>query len=198
MARPARRSRTGSAAVVLLLAFLIAAAAPSSPRGEPYTLSPGDSLVITVWGEESLKRELVVLPDGAISYPFAGRLEVTGMTTDEVETLIKARLAQYVPDAAVAVSVVNSTGYRIYVTGAVNKAGEYQVPRRITVMQAISLAGGLTPFASEDSIVVLRDDGKKQTSIDFPYAEVKRGRELNKNIELKSGDTVVVSGRSLF
>lgn len=165
---------------------------------DPYLLSPGDVLLVSVWREEQLQRELVVLPDGTISFPLAGRVDVVRKTSEEVEQILANRLKKYIPDAAVSVSVVAAAGYRIYVVGAVNKPGEFQVPRRITVMQALSLAGGLTPFAGEDSIRIIRRENDRTIAIPFAYSDVKRGNKIETDIELKSGDTVVVAGESLF
>ncbi|MFO1152663.1 MAG: polysaccharide biosynthesis/export family protein [Rhodospirillales bacterium] len=170
----------------------------SAQETPPYTLSAGDALSVSVWREEELRRDLVVLPDGTISFPLAGTVAVAGLRTDEVEHLLAQRLAKYIPDAVVSVSITGASGYRVYVIGAVNHPGEFQVPRRITVMQALALAGGLNPYAGEDSIRVLRHQGGKTVAIPFEYSEVKRGRDLETDIELQSGDTVVVAGKSLF
>lgn len=183
------------AVVALLLAALPAAAGGD----EPYTLQPGDTLFVSVWKEEELSRELVVLPDGTISFPLAGSLSVTGLTPAEAEAELAKKLGKYIPDAEVSVSVINAAGYRVYVMGAVTRPGEIQTPRRITVTQALSMAGGLTPFAGEDSIKILRKEADGRiTAIPFLYSDVKRGRRLKMDIELKSGDTVVVAGQSLF
>jgi polysaccharide export outer membrane protein len=181
-----------------LAAAMLAVPAASAQEAQPYTLNAGDALSVSVWREDELRRDLVVLPDGTISFPLAGSVSVAGLRTDEVEQLLAQRLAKYIPDAVVSVSVTGASGYRVYVIGAVNNPGEFQVPRRITVMQALSLAGGLNAFAGEDSIRVLRHEGGKTTAIPFEYSEVKRGRALETDIELKSGDTVVVAGESLF
>jgi polysaccharide biosynthesis/export protein len=170
----------------------------SAQETKAYTLGAGDELTVSVWREDELQRELVVLPDGTISFPLVGTVTVSGLRTDEVERLLTERLEKFIPDVVVSVSVRNASGYRVYVIGAVNKPGEFQVPRRITVMQALSLAEGLTPFAGEDSIYVLRHENGQPISIPFSYSEVKRGRSLASDIELKAGDTVVVGGESLF
>lgn len=183
---------------VIVSLCVLAPAVGFAAETEPYTLNPGDSLSVSVWREEELRRDLVVLPDGTISFPLAGILSVAGMRTDEVEKALAERLNKYIPDAVVTVSVLGASGYRIYIIGAVARPGEYQVPRRVTVMQALSLAGGLTPFAGEDSIKILRREDDKTVAIPFEYSEVKRGRDLDTDIELRSGDTVVVGGQSLF
>jgi|APTNR8051073442_1049403.scaffolds.fasta_scaffold09702_3 polysaccharide export outer membrane protein len=189
------------AALFAVLAFLALTALsprPAAAGAEPYTLNPGDTLFVSVWREEELQRELVVLPDGTISFPLTGSVDVDGLTVGQVEQTLAGKLNRYIPGAVVTVTVMSASGYRIYVLGAVNQPGEYQVPRRISVMQALSLAGGLTPFAGEDSIHVLRRDANGTTAIPFEYSEVKRGRDLESDIELQSGDTVVVAGQSLF
>ena len=179
---------------VMLLTLPVAAAAD-----EPaYLLNPGDELLISVWKEEDLNRDTLVLPDGTVSFPLAGQVEAAGLTPQQLERAIAGKLQRYIPDAMVSVSVVKAAGNRIYVIGEVNRPGEYQPDRPLDVMQALSLAGGLTPFASEEGIVVLRRQGELQVSVPFPYGDVKEGRSLGFNFELGSGDVVVVPGRTLF
>jgi polysaccharide export outer membrane protein len=180
---------------VLILSWSAAAVAAENNN---YTLNPGDVLDISVWREEDLQRQVLLLPDGTISFPLAGRISAAGRTTGEVQEEITQRLDKYIPDAVVTVSVLNVSGNKIYVIGAVNNPGEFQVVQPTNVMQALSLAGGLTPFAGEDSIKILRREGDQELAFPFHYSDVKRGEELNMNIPLKSGDVIVVSGESLF
>lgn len=189
--------------VAALLAILPMAAVaqnsanpPASDR--PYTLNAGDVLDISVWREDDLQRQVLVLPDGTISFPLAGQIVAAGRTTEDVQQTISDRLEKYIPGAVVTVSVLNVSGNKVYVIGAVNNPGEFQVTRSIDVMQALSLAGGLTPFAGEDSIRILRRENGADVSFPFYYSDVKHGENLKMNIQLKSGDVVVVSGQSLF
>ena len=175
---------------------LIAAVAVADDRG--YMLNPGDLIFVSVWKEQDMQGEVLVLPDGNISFPLAGQIMAAGHTTEEVEAAITMRLQKYIPDAIVTVSVLNLTGNKIYVIGAVNRPGEFQMGRPIDVMQALSLAGGLTPFAGEGSIRVLRRENGEDIVLPFDYSEVKKGRQLEMNVELKSGDVVVVAGETLF
>ena len=163
-----------------------------------YRLNPGDLIFVSVWKEQDMQGEVLVLPDGTISFPLAGHMAAAGRTAEEVEGVIAERLQKYIPDAVVTVSVLNLTGNKIYVIGAVNRPGEFQVGRPVDVMQALSLAGGLTPFAGEGSIRVLRRENGEDIVLPFDYSEVKKGRQLEMNVPLKSGDVVVVSGQSLF
>lgn len=165
---------------------------------DSYALNAGDVLDISVWREDDLQRQVLILPDGTISFPLAGQINAAGRTTEDVQLTISDRLEKYIPGAVVTVSVLNVSGNKIYVIGAVNNPGEFQVTRSIDVMQALSLAGGLTPYAGEDSIRILRRENGADVSYPFYYSDVKDGDKLEMNIQLKSGDVIVVSGQSLF
>lgn len=186
--------RAWMVALAATLLLPLAAAAVESD----YVLNPGDVLQITVWKEEGLDREVLVLPDGSISFPLAGTLQARGKTPAQLQAEIVARLQKYIPDASVAVSVKAALGNTVDVIGQVNKPGELVVGHRITVMQALSMAGGLTPYASEGSILILRTVDGKETAIPFPFDEVKRGRSLDKDIVLNPGDVVMVPSAGLF
>jgi len=159
---------------------------------EGYALQPGDVIRVSVWGEPELDEVVLVRPDGGISFPLVGEVYAEGRSIEEVEYEISERLAVYIPDPAVSVSLQQGEGNRIYVTGRVASPGVFLVNRPITILQAISLAGGLTPFADKDKIIVLRQDGETQRSFPFNYKDVQKGRALAQNIVLRPGDTLVV------
>jgi len=157
-----------------------------------YGLQPGDIVRISVWREPELDQVVLVRPDGGISFPLAGEVFVEGRTIEEVSFEIAEKLSVYIPAPQVTVSLQQSEGNRIYVTGKVNQPGMFMVNRSVTIMQALSLARGLTPFADKDRIVVIRREGETQRSIPFNYQQVRRGQFLDQNIMLQAGDTVVV------
>ncbi len=157
-----------------------------------YKIGPEDVLSISVWKEEDLQREVLVRPDGGISFPLAGDIQVAGKTPVEVEQEIATKIQQYIPDAVVTVSVTTVSGYTIYVNGKVNKPGKFVVGSYTDVLQALTLAGGLGTFADEDGIQVIRRQNGKQVIHKFNYKEVKRGKNLDQNIILQSGDSIVV------
>jgi polysaccharide biosynthesis/export protein len=157
-----------------------------------YKLQPGDILAVDVWKETDLKTETLVRPDGGLSFPLAGELHAEGHTVAELTTMLQDRIRKFVPDAVVTVAVKAAAGNRVYVIGKVNHPGEFALARPIDVMQALSLAGGATPFADTNGIRILRRNGDAQSSIEFRYRDVERGRKLAQNILLQSGDTVVV------
>lgn len=158
-----------------------------------YRLNPGDKLEITVWEEEKLKQEVVVLPDGTISFPLAGRIPAAGKTTDDLVILLRERLSKFIPDAEINVRLIAAEGNLIYVTGEVTKPGKFVMKGPTDVMQALSMAEGLTKFAKKNSIIVLRReaDGRIR-SLPFEYGDVEDGENIESNILLQSGDTIVV------
>ncbi len=181
--------------VLLLLCATTAADekfAGASSNPDEYRIGPEDILEISVWKEEELQREVLVRPDGGISFPLAGDIQVDGKTPVEVEKEITARIQKYIPEAVVTVSVKTVSGYTIFVNGKVKSPGKFVIGRYMDVMQAITLAGGLDTFAKEDSIQVIRRKGGKQVVHKFNYSQVKKGKNLDQNIVLKSGDTIVV------
>jgi len=157
-----------------------------------YEIQPGDLLEISVWREEYLEREVVVQPDGRISFPLVGVLTAAGSTVDEVQIRVAERLAQYIPDPVVTVSIREIRGNRVYVLGQVNSPGQFIINPRIDVVQALALAGGTTPFAELNDIKILRRTDDSQILIGFRYNDVTRGRNLDQNIILQSGDVVLV------
>lgn len=157
-----------------------------------YRLQPGDVLQVVVWKETDLQSEVVIRPDGGISFPLAGDLQAAGHTTDELRAALEQRVRKLVPDAVVTVEVKAPNGNRVYVIGKVNRPGDFALNRPIDVIQAISLAGGVTPFASTNQIRVIHRDGQRQTSVRFRYNDVAKGRHLEQNVLLQSGDTVIV------
>lgn len=160
--------------------------------GPRYQVQPGDILQITVWKEEDLQREVLVRPDGGISFPLAGDVQAAGRTVDQVQEELAAKIESYIPEPVVTVAVKQVVGNRVYVVGRVNKPGEIIMGHELTVMQALSLAGGVTPFAALNRVHVLRRDNGVERSIPFRYGDVEKGRSLSQNIVLQNGDVVVV------
>lgn len=176
----------------LALLLMAAASFGVAAADEPYRIQPGDVLTVSVWKEKDLQDDVLVRPDGGLSFPLAGEQKAAGLTVEELRQAIDAKLRKYIPDPVVTVTVKGIGGNRIYVVGKVNRPGEFPFSRALDVMQSLSLAGGATPFAELNEIVILRRENGKQVSIAFRYEEVSRGKRLDQNILLHSGDTVVV------
>lgn len=160
--------------------------------GLEYRIGPEDVLHISVWQEDDLDRKVLVRPDGGISFPLAGDIQVSGRTPLEVQDEIKSRLQRFLPDAEVTVSADKISGYTVFVLGEVNNPGQFTLGRYVDVLQALTLAGGTTPYASERKIQVLRRQDGTEVAYRFDYKDIKRGRDLEQNILLQSGDVVVV------
>lgn len=169
-----------------------AAAAMANPDQNKYLLGPEDAIEISVWKEPDLTKQLVVRPDGKITYPLIGEVQASGRTVKQLQEEILKRLEKYVTDAHVTVILLKAQNYKIYVTGKVNKPGDFMIGKPVNVMQAISMAGGLTPFASPGSIMVLRTVSGREETYPFNYKDVAQGLMLEQNRTLLPGDVVVV------
>jgi polysaccharide export outer membrane protein len=158
-----------------------------------YTVKPGDILAVSVWKEPDLQGPVLVRPDGAFSFPLAGQMDARGKTVQELQQLVTERLKKFISDPVVTVSIQEIKGNKVYVIGQVNKPGDFIVNPRVDVMQALSMAGGTTPFAALGDIMILRrTEGGQQQALPFRYTDVIRGRNLDQNITLQAGDVVVV------
>ena len=165
----------------------------SSSGEDGYQIGPQDVLEISVWKDEILSRKVTVRPDGFITFPLIGEVLVEGRTVGALAKEMDERLTQFVSDPRITIAVSEVNSFRIFVIGKVNKPGGFQIGQYTDVMQALSLAGGLTPFAREGSMKVLRR-GKQgdQTTFPFDYGEVLKGKNLEQNIVLQRGDVVMV------
>ena len=175
-----------------LIGLSLCAAARSANEAY-YTVQPGDSLAISVWKEPDLQGAIVLVrPDGTFSFPLVGQVDGRGKNVVELQQILTERLKKYLQDPVVTVTVQEIKGNKVYVVGQVTKPGEFIVNPRVDVMQALSMAGGTTPFASLANIVILRRTGTTQTALPFHYNDVVKGKDLTQNIVLQTGDTVVV------
>ncbi|HKQ82093.1 MAG TPA: polysaccharide biosynthesis/export family protein [Steroidobacteraceae bacterium] len=158
----------------------------------PYTVKPGDLLSVSIWKEPDLQGDVLVTPDGTFAFPLVGQVDARNKTVTDLHKLITERLKGYISDPVVTVSVKEIKGNKVYVIGQVTRPGEFIVNPSVDVMQALSMAGGTTPFASLANIMILRRAAGNQQSFRFDYTNVVKGRSLEQNIELQSGDVVVV------
>lgn len=157
-----------------------------------YRLGAEDIMLVSVWKDEQLTREVVVRPDGMFSFPLVGDIQAEDRTVEEIRGDLVKRLTKYIPNPNVSVAITKVVSYKVYVVGRVNKPGEYLIGHYTDVLQALSLAGGLTPFAAENDIKVMRRVRGEQHAIPFRYGDVRKGRDLEQNIMLQRGDVVMV------
>lgn len=192
----------------VLLSLLFFCVLLTGARAQVEPLHPGDTLQISVWQDPKLDRTVVVGPDGMISFPLAGHIKAGGITAQELEGIIKSRIQKnYTGPLDVTVSMAPSTKIieddrvpKIYVTGEVTKPGPYTIKSATNIVQAIALAGGLSPFAASRRIQVHRKLQDADTIYLFNFKEFEAGINTteNININLRSGDIVIVPERGLL
>jgi len=182
--------------IFLVIFSLSAIADAKSDSNQPapasYLIGPGDVLSISVWKEEGMQLEVLVRPDGEITFPLAGEIKAGGLTTKALSDALVEKLKRYIPQPSVTVSVLKSVSNKIYVIGKVNRPGEFVATGYMDVLQALTMAGGLTPYADSDEIKIIRRTEFGTKIKLFDYDEVISGERLDMNIILKAGDTVVV------
>lgn len=179
-------------ALSLLSACCLTQLAAAADQPEIYRLRQGDMVLVSVWREDTLQKQVIVLPDGSITLPLAGRIEVAGLSTPEVEQRVAAKLKKYLPEPVVTVVIAGIEGNCAYVMGKVSRPGPLIISGPITVLQAISIAGGFDKFADEGGIKVIRTDSDRQKIMPVHYKEIISGKDMSTNIQLKAGDTIVV------
>lgn len=179
-------------AIFSLLAYMNAGLAMAADKPGAYQLRQGDSLQVSVWREEALQKQVIVLPDGSITLPLVGRIEVVGLSTPEVEQIITTKLKKYIPEPIVTVVIAGIEGNRAYVLGKVIHPGSLIIGGPITVLQAISIVGGFDKFADENGIKVIRVVPDGQEILPVNYKDIISGKNMTTNVQLKAGDTLVV------
>jgi polysaccharide biosynthesis/export protein len=173
------------------------------------TLKPGDTLNISVLQDPKLDRSVVVDPNGQVAFPLAGHINANGLTPQNLERILKARLKRNYKDddLDVTVAVANAAKPdipeddlkpKIFITGEVQRPGPYPIRQATTLVQAISLAGGLGPFAAKKRIQVHRGSGAEETIFHFDYKKYESGLDLDANIPLQAGDVIIVPERGIL
>ena len=190
---PWRPSHPLRGALIFLCATWLCGAAFAAPADLPYTVKPGDMLLVSVWKEPELKSPVLVEPDGTFTFPLCGQIDAHGKTVEQLQQQIATKLAHYITDPVVTVSLQKINGNVVYVIGQVKKPGVFKANPRVDVIQALSMAGGTTPFASLGNIKILRRTAAgTQVALPFNYNDVIHGNGLSENVILKAGDVVVV------
>jgi polysaccharide biosynthesis/export protein len=157
-----------------------------------YKIGEQDVLDVSVWKEPDLSRQVPVRPDGKISLPLLNDVQAAGLTPVQLASQITESLNKYMTNPQVTVIVNQVNSQRVYIVGEVTHAGAYVLLPDMTVLQALSNAGGFTPFANVKNIYVLRHQSGKQERLVFNYKEVISGKRTEQNVELKAGDTIIV------
>lgn len=167
--------------------------ATKDPAPPDFVIGPSDVLNVNVWREAEISRTVPVRPDGKISLPLLGDLKAGGLTADQLQTIIKRQLQDYISNPEVTVIVQEVKSRQVNIVGQVAKPGSYVLAKNMTVLDAIATAGGFKDFAKSKRIYVLRvgQDGNR-TRIPFNYKKVIKGGKSDQDVELEPRDTVVV------
>lgn len=195
--------RSGSARSLVITALLVSvvlAGAASRPEGgerglvesNDYRIGVGDVLNIQIWKETELTRSVPVRPDGKISFPLLDDIQAAGLTPLELKTVLTEKLRQFLSEPRVTVLVQEVNSYKVYLMGEVVIQGALVLKNKTTLLQAISMAGGFTPYAHKNEILVIRNNGKRDERISVNYERIITGKNPEQNLILDPGDTVVV------
>ena len=156
-----------------------------------FELGPEDVLEISVWKDEALTRQVMVRPDGKISFPLIGDIQVSGLNVEELRQRVQKKLQKYVPDAPVSVLLVKIASPKIYIIGKVNRPGVFIMGQPLSITQALAMAGGVTLFAS-DKVLIIRSENGQQKTIVVNFEKIADGKNLSENIFLKPDDTIII------
>jgi polysaccharide export outer membrane protein len=171
-------------------------AQPPLPQGVPttpdYVIGPEDVLTVVIWREKDISGDVQVRPDGKISLPLLNDVQAAGYTPEQLRKQLTDAVAKYIeqPEVTVIVKAINSR--KVYITGQVGKPGPYALTGTTNVLQLIAMAGGVLEYANSKNIVVMRSENGKSVTHKFNYRDVMQGKNLQQNIELRPGDTVIV------
>jgi polysaccharide export outer membrane protein len=174
-------------------AAAVAAPRPTDPVVPPgYVIGTDDVLSIVYWKDKDMSADAKVRPDGRIALPLINEVHAAGLTPEQLHKKLTDESKKYMEDANITVVVREINSRKAFITGEVNKPGPYPLTAPTTVMQLISMAGGLREYADAKKIMIMRSENGRQVSLQFNYKDVAAGKKLEQNIELKPGDTVVV------
>jgi len=156
-----------------------------------YTIGPDDILSVVFWRDKEMSADVVVRPDGRVTLPLVNDVVAAGLTPEQLRDRIRDEAAKYVEEPTVTVVVKQINSRKVYVSGMVARPGAYPLSGTITVLQLLSLAG-VSEFADDKKILIMRVESGKALALKFNLRDLKKGKNLQQNIELKPGDTIVV------
>jgi polysaccharide biosynthesis/export protein len=157
-----------------------------------YVIGPDDVLSILFWRDRDTSADVMVRPDGKITLPLLNDIVAAGLTPEELRVVVQTAAEQYFEEPHVAVMVKQVNSRKVYITGMVSKPGPYMLTTRTTVLQLLAMAGGVADFAKKDRVLIMRTENGRTRSYKFNYKDVSQGKNLEQNIELKPGDTIIV------
>jgi polysaccharide biosynthesis/export protein len=188
-AEPAKGGKPGAKPTVTPAPIVPAPAVPPPPG---YLIGPDDVLQVLYWREKDVSAEVVVRPDGMISLPLLNDVQAAGLTPEQLRVKVDELAKKFMEEPSVTINIKAINSRKVFITGSVAKPGPYPLTAPTSVLQLIAMAGGLTEFADQKNITVMRTENGKPVSFAFNYKDVTKRKNLKQNIELKPGDTVIV------
>ena len=165
---------------------------PTSESDDDYVIGPGDILSIDVWKEPELSKQVSVRLDGNISLPLVNDIDAAGLTSKELREQLTQKYKDFVDVPEVSVTLIESRSKRIYLLGKINRPGEYPLQKNMTIVHAISLAGGLAEWADASDIKLIRKIKGTEKTFRVDYDAIVSGEDLGQNIQLQPDDTIFV------
>lgn len=165
---------------------------PTAPTAETYVIGVGDLLTVSVWKNPELSAQVPVRPDGMITLPLVGEVEVAGLRPDQVREILNESYAAFVTAPTISVVVNEINSMKIYIVGEVARSGTYDLVQPLRLMQALALAGGVTEYAKKDELLVLRQQSEGEQRLVVSIKAIANGKKPSDNIKLMPGDTIVV------
>lgn len=157
-----------------------------------YVIGPEDVLAIVFWRDKDMTTEVTVRPDGRITLPLINEMQASGLTPEQLRVQVQQVAAKFVEDPTVSIVVKTINSRKVFITGMVAKPGPYPLTGPTTVVQLIAMAGGLHEYADSKNISIMRTENGRQESLRFNYNDVRKRKNLQQNIELRPGDTIIV------
>ena len=157
-----------------------------------YVIGAEDVLYIHVWREETVTKTVSVRMDGMISIPLVDEIQAAGLTPLQLKEKLTERLKQFIENPNVTVVVMEANSFKVYISGQISKPGIYRLRSDTTLAQIISMAGGLNEWANQKKIIIIRKENGKEKRFTINYKKIVKGEDLDSNIILKSGDTIIV------
>jgi polysaccharide export outer membrane protein len=166
------------------------ATAVATPPG--YVIGTEDVLSVVFWRDKDMSADVVVRPDGNISLPLLNDVHAAGLTPDQLREQIVKDASKFIEDPIATVVIKEIHSRNVFITGMVNKAGSFPIVGSMNVMQLIALAGGIQEYADSEKILITRTAGGQTRQLKFNYKEFIKGKNVEQNVVLEPGDTVVV------
>jgi len=190
---PVKPSQTaGNTSTTIAAPASAVVVAPGVQTPADFIIGSDDVLNVVFWRDKDMSSEVQVRPDGKISLPLLNDVQASGLTPEQLRVAIEEKADKLLEDPSVSVVVKTINSRRVYITGQVAKAGIYPLLERTTVLQLIAMAGGVGEYADSKKIQIVRTENGKPVSHKFNYQDFVKGKNVAQNIELKSGDTVIV------